>query len=193
MSIYSELVRRNINNKNDKVKNENAQGNQEGAYAPSVTKSEIADWEKRFKESVSPLVQFDTEDGKPSMKLYNGASGIEASWTGTILLKADNYVKWSFSIQNQPFIEAKFNLDKESKMIIDGLYDFYNVWKEEWSKSLSIPPSAEASTEMAAEGPPTPAPTPAPIQEAYNVGKDRNKSQIIDDHSERMRKLAGLL
>lgn len=171
------------------MENENAQAQQDDAYVPSVTTSEIADWEKRFKESVSPLVQFDTEEGKPSLRLYKGSSGVEASWAGTILLKADNYIKWSFSIQNEPFVEAKFNLDKESKTIINGLYDFYNVWKEEWSKSLSIPPSAEQETEMATGG----APTTAPIQEAYNVGKDRNRSKIIDDHSERMRKLAGLI
>lgn len=173
------------------MENEKSQIEKDGEYVPSVTKSEIADWEKRFKESVSPLVQFDTKEGKSSMRLYKGASGVEASWAGTILLKADNYVKWSFSIQNQPFVEAKFNLDKESKSIIDGLYDFYNIWKEEWSKSLSIPPSSEQGTEMSAEGPPTQA--PAPIQEAYNTGKDRNRSQIIVDHSERMRKLAGLI
>jgi hypothetical protein len=168
---------------------------EESKYTPSVSNAEIADWEKRFKEAVSPMVEFDSIEGKPSMRLYKGASGVEASWSGTITLRADNYVKWSFSIQNNPFIEAKFELDKESKTIIDSLYDFYSIWKQEWSKSLSIPPSAEEEQEGPAQLPPAPAPetATAPIQEAYNIGKDRNKQQIIDDHSDRMKKLAGLI
>jgi hypothetical protein len=174
---------------------------EENKYAPSVTTAEIADWEKRFKESVSPLVQFDSEEGKPSMKLYNGTSGIEATWSGNIVLKADNYVKWTFSIQNEPFVEAKFTLDAESKKIIDGLYEFYNIWRDEWSKSLSIPPSADkvaAGAELPAQGPPAvpgtaaTTPAPSPVTEAYNKGANRNRSRLIEDHSDRMRKLAGI-
>lgn len=188
MSIYLEQETRNINN--DKVAEQNK-------YVPSVTTAEIADWEKRFKETVSPLVQFDSEPGKPSMKLYDGASGIEATWSGNIVLKADNYVKWTFSIQNQPFVEAKFNLDAESKKIIDGLYEFYNIWKDEWSKSLSIPPSADGSAELPAQGPAAvpgtaAAPAPTPLAEAYNKGANRNRSRLIEDHSDRMKKLAGI-
>ena len=173
---------------------------EQNKYAPAVTTAEIADWENRFKESVSPMVQFDNEAGKPSMKLYNGASGIEATWSGNIVLKADNYVKWTFSIQNAPFVEAKFTLDVESKKIIDGLYEFYNIWKDEWSKSLSIPPAVDSgSAELPAQGQPavpgtasTPPPTPGAVTEAYNKGVNRNRSRIIEDHSDRMRKLAGM-
>lgn len=149
---------------------------------PEITTAEISDWETKFKESVSPMVQFDTQDGKPSMRLYNGQSGIEASWAGTIILKADNYIKWSFSLMNEPFVEAKFNINDENKRIVDALYDFYNMWKEEWSKSISIPPSAETNTEMSTDG------APATLKES-----SRTKENIISDHSERMRILAGLL
>ncbi len=78
---------------------------------PQITTSEVQEWENKFKESVSPLVQF-TQDGagNDSMKLYNGQSGVEASWAGTIVLNNDNYIKWTFSIQNEPFIECKLNL-----------------------------------------------------------------------------------
>ena len=192
MNIYSEQVTKNY--KINKVA-------EDKKYTPSVTTAEIADWEKRFKESVSPLVQFDNEPGKASMKLYDGASGIEATWSGNIVLNADNYVKWTFSIQNKPFVEAKFNLDSESKKIIDGLYEFYNIWRDEWSKSLSIPPSADsganASAELPAQGPAAApvtaaAPAPAPITEAYNKGVNRNRSRLIEDHSDRMKRLAGI-
>lgn len=176
---------------------------EENKYVPSVTTAEIADWEKRFQEAVSPLTKFNSEDGKPSMKLYNGLSGIEASWSGIISLKADNYVKWSFSILNEPFVEAKFNLNADSKKVIDGLYDFYNIWREEWSKSLSIPPSADKiadteSKDLPAQGQPAVPGTAAkptvgsPVTEAYNKGSNRNKNRIIEDHSDRMRKLAGI-
>lgn len=178
---------------------------QEQKYIPSVTTAEIADWEKRFKESVSPMTQFNSEDKQPSMKLYSGISGIEAEWSGTIPLKAENYVKWTFSIQNEPFVEAKFNLNADSKKVIDGLYDFYNVWREEWSKSLSIPPSAEkidkTSSELPAQGPPavpgTAASAPVSVGSVaetytYKNGVDRNKEKIIEDYSNRMKKLAGI-
>jgi len=150
----------------------------ENKYTPAVTSAEIADWENRFKEAVSPLVQFNSDEGKPSMNLYNGTSGVEATWSGVVQLTADNFVAWSFSIQNEPFVEAKFNLNLESKKIIDSLYDFYNIWRGEWAKSLSIPPSV--------------APEKLPVTEAYNTGGNRNRSQLINDHSERMKRLAGL-
>ena len=179
---------------------------EEQKYVPSVTTAEIADWEKRFRESVSPMTQFNTEEGKPSMKLYNGISGIEAEWSGTIPLKADNFVKWSFSLQNEPFVEAKFNLNVDSKKVIDGLYDFYNVWREEWAKSLSIPPSADnasksTTSELPAQGQPAVPGTAAtgptvgsPVTEdyVYRNGADRNKTKIIEDYSNRMKKLAGI-
>lgn len=169
--------------------------------SPQVTASEVKDWEDKFKANVSAQVQFtpatNSANGQ-SLSLYNGASGVEALWSGTIILGADNYINWSFSIQNEPFIEAKMNLNENNFTIVQNLYNFYNSWKEEWSKQLSLPNANMDDTQnMASGGPSAPAPeqpTPQagpvptpPIQE-----NRRTKLAIIEDHKERMQKLSGL-
>lgn len=164
---------------------------------PQITTSEIQEWETKFKETVTPLVQFNNdENGNGSLKLYNGQSGIEASWAGTIILNNDNYIKWSFSIQNEPFIECKLNFNEANQTILTNLYNFYQIWKNEWAKQLSIPNANLDDTNNIANGssmpdaptPATPGNEPAPIQEKNN----RTKLGIIANHRERMQKLSGL-
>lgn len=187
---------------------------------PQITSTEIQDWENKFKEAVSPQVQFEVrENGAPSMQLYNGESGIEAIWTGTILLNADNYIKWSFSIQNNPFIEAKASLTEENFQLIKKLYDFYGIWKEEWSKQLTMPNANADDTAMATGGDMS-APIPAaaspggmrggtdggnvlggatgssaggpPVNENRKSHVQKRKDGIIEEHRERMLRLAKL-
>jgi len=185
---------------------------------PQITAEEVQEWENKFKENVSPQVQFEVrENGGPSMQLYNGESGIEALWSGTILLNSDNYIKWTFSIQNNPFLDCKINLTEESFQIIKRLNDFYNNWKEEWSKQLTMPADNADDTQMNTGGnntmtPPSPASpggmdsnsanvlgagtgTPAgggsPVNERKaNIKKHRDA--IIEEHRERMLRLAKL-
>lgn len=171
---------------------------------PAVTSSEIQEWEKKFMQNVSPTVRFDKEDGKSSMKLYNGTSGIEATWSGTILLKADNYIKWSYSIQNGAFVDAKFELDDSNYGLIEKIYNFYTEWSDQWSKVLNMeePDAGLDNSAIANAIEPTPmasAPGAAPVSAAPAGGMPSNLSEsrrtkkgIIEDHSERMRKLAGL-
>lgn len=149
-------------------------------YAPAITATEITDWENRFKQSVSPLVEFEKQDNGQSMKLYSGESGIEANWKGTILLKSDNYINWDFSLQNGPFIDAKFMIDTDNNQLVNKLFSFYQQWREEWSKLLSIPPDAAIETGNDAQ---------AQLKE--NRSFTRTKESIIRDHSDRMKKLAG--
>ncbi len=172
---------------------------------PQITSQEIKDWENKFRESVSTQVQFDVDqDGAPSMKLYNGESGVEASWSGTILLGSDNYIKWSFSIQNGIFLESKLILDDQNVLLYKKTFDFYNSWKEEWSKQLTIPDDNRDDTEMQTNGAPSStAPAPAtppgddlglggnlpPMGNPVNENK-RSKESIINESRERMMRLA---
>lgn len=185
---------------------------------PQITSDEVQEWENKFKESVSPQVQFEVrENGGHSMRLYNGESGIEALWSGTILLNSDNYIKWTFSIQNNPFLDCKINLTEENFQTIKRLNDFYNTWKEEWAKQLSIPAANNDDTELAAGGANTMTPPAAPSagggdsnsanvlgvgtgasagggnpvnERKANVRKQRDA--IIKEHRERMLRLAKL-
>jgi len=150
---------------------------EEKNYAPAITSTEIAEWENRFKEIVSPLVEFEKQDNGQSMKLYSGLSGTEASWKGAILLSSDNYINWDFSLQNGPFIEAKYKLDSDNHQIIENIYNFYQQWRSEWSKMLTMPPTPEIDASHEKN-----------IQEIQK----RTKQNIIDNHSERMKRLAGL-
>lgn len=151
---------------------------------PQISQSEITEWENKFREQVSPQVKFTAAEGEPSMKLYNGISGIEATWAGTIILQSDNYIKWTFSIQNEPFVEAKMNVSEDTKLLVEKLYNLYLSWKQEWANVIGGGEPAEDSP----EGKQAPAPAPEPMAEG-----SRTKENIITEHQERMRKLAGLL
>lgn len=145
---------------------------------PQITTQEIQEWENKFKESVSPLVKFTpTGQDSNSMRFYNGESGVDATWSGIIILGNDDYVKWNFTIQNEPFIESKLNLTQENFNIFSNLYNFYNEWKQEWSKQISMPDNAMNSNDQ----------DKLPLKE-----NKRTKANIITEHSQRMRILAGL-
>lgn len=162
---------------------------------PQITTSEVQDWENKFKESVSPLVQFNNDGtANGSMKLYNGQSGYEALWSGTIMLNSDNYIKWTFSIQNEPFIEAKLSFTEENFRIITNLKNFYDSWKSEWSKQLSIPDADRQDIDNKTNGPAQPVePAPATQNAEPAIQENtRTKLSIIQNHKERMQKLSGL-
>jgi len=187
--------------------------------APKVTAAEVADLEEKFRKAISPLVKFDIQDNGFSMKFYNGESGIDASWSGTIILKADNYIKWSYSMLNGVFIESKFNIDESNKNIIANLYDFFIGWKEEISTTITEPdinnnPERVTNPDETSPQDVNPAqnlagpeslnvPQPNVGQLAENesliIKKDNSVSRknykresVIMDSAERMRRLAGL-
>lgn len=137
---------------------------------PQIQASEIETWENKFRENVSPLVQFDKIEGtNASFKFYKGVSGIEIEWGGTINLGSDEYIKWKFSILNDVFIDAKYRMTEENKNLISQIYDLYIAWSKEWSQSI-----ANLKT------------SPNPLQET------RTKQNIIMYQKGRMTKLAGL-
>lgn len=166
---------------------------------PAVTSSEIQEWEQKFIQNVTPLVKFDLQDGKHSMRLYNGESGIEATWSGIILLKADNYIKWSYSIQNEAFVDAKFTLDDSNYNLIEKIYKFYEDWRNQWSKMINTekPNLSSGQPEITnPQAPGTLATGQLPIPSSQGTGGlaevKRTTVEIINEHSDRMRKLAGI-
>jgi hypothetical protein len=153
-----------------------------------IQKSEIKSWEDRFKKDVYPFVKFMKEpllngDEKPeegefksqdegdvTMQLYSGESGIEATWFGKILLQDDNFIYWEFSLNRSPFIKSNIVLDDDSLEILKKLFDYYLTWKTYWLQALSSKSNI--------------------VQEAK--GKNRNSKFIIKNHSDRMKRLAGI-
>lgn len=159
---------------------------------PQITSSEVEQWENKFRNEVSTQVQFTSgENDGSSFRLYNGISGVEAEWAGTILFNADNFIKFTFSIQNGLFIETKVVLNQDVHELMTRLYNFYNTWKEEWSKQLSIPDANRDDTQNVANGTPEPASNEAPTPDAIQED-DRTKLGIITHHKGRMQILAGL-
>lgn len=137
---------------------------------PQIQSSEIEAWETRFRENVSPLVQFNKADGSDtSFKFYKGVSGIEIEWEGIINLGSDEYIKWKFSVLNDVFITAKYRLTEENSDLITKIYNLYIAWSQEWSQAIS-----KLSV------------SPADLKES------RNKENIIRFQKGRMTKLAGL-
>lgn len=137
---------------------------------PQIQASEIAEWENKFKQNVSPLVKFDnTGDDGTSFKFYKGSSGIEVEWSGEINLGSDEYIKWKFTILNDVFIDSKFRLNDDTKDLIKKIHDLYETWAKEWSQSMSKEENQ-----------------PAQLKE------QRNKENIIKFSKDRMTKLAGL-
>ena len=137
---------------------------------PQIQASEIAEWEKKFKENVSPLVKFHSQgENGSSFKIYNGSSGIEVEWSGEINLGSDDYIKWKFTILNDVFVDAKFKLDDDTKDLIKKIYDLYITWSKDWSQNVS-----KLETE------------PRQLKE------QRSKENIIKFSKDRMTKLAGL-
>lgn len=137
---------------------------------PQIQSSEIGEWEKRFKENVSPLVKFSTDgDNGTSYKLYKGSSGVEVEWSGEILLGSDDFIKWKFTILNDVFIDAKFKLDDDTKELIKKIHDFYLTWSKDWSQNISQLSS-----------------------DSTQLKESRSKENIIKFSKDRMTILAGL-
>lgn len=137
---------------------------------PQIQASEIAEWEQKFKENVSPLVQFDKngENGS-SFKLYKGSSGVEVEWSGIINLGSDDYIKWKFTILNDVFVDSKFKLNEDTKDLVRKIYDLYISWSKDWSQTVSKVGS-----------------------EPTQIKESRTKENIIKFSKYRMTKLAGL-
>lgn len=168
---------------------------------PAITSSEISAVEEKFKQNVTPLVQFTKGANGHSMTVYNGSAGVEAIISGTIILKTNNFIKFSLSIQKGANIEAKFQLEDDNAEIIGKLSEFYTQFREEWSQKLTMQnPDASIDGDISKQqAPGTPAGGQTPEPSAVGPGAPtpvteitRNMENIIKEHSERMRRLAGI-
>ena len=162
---------------------------------PQIKQSEIQQWESKFKKEVYPSVKFlkepigengeeikapeenpETHGFESTMQLYAGESGIDASWYGKILLEGDNFIYFELSLTKKPFIKAVFTIDENTSDIIKNLYLYYGDWKQYWSETLSGGVGVSGnSADMVSE-----------------IRKNRTSKFIIENYSERMRKLAGV-
>jgi hypothetical protein len=181
-------------------KSPNAEGK-----TPQITKAEVLKWENDFRENVSPLVKFDKQDNGFSMKFYNGESGVDSYWSGIIILKSDNYLKWNFSMVNGVFIDAKMNLDENNQKLSSNLYDFFKSWQTEVSKSITEPKEESSTFDntptpelVGPESNNIPDPSQGPPVGSLAEGLiitnriQKTRKESIMDSAERMRRLAGL-
>lgn len=108
-----------------------------GEKEPQITRSEVEAFEQKFKEVVTPSVRFDKgEDGEIKYDLYKGESGIDAKVSGVIPLQAENFIKFTFSLQDGPFMTARVEITPDIAEIITNLANYYEQWKDEWAKKL---------------------------------------------------------
>ena len=106
---------------------------------PTITQSELRDWENKFKSEVSQQVQFDQDNqGNTSFKLYDGQSGIDGSWSGRIMFGSEDFILWEFSVQNGVNIEMRTKLTDDNYKIIENIYLFFKTWKGELAQNISI-------------------------------------------------------
>lgn len=190
------------------AKNQNILKNTEDnnmANIPQINASEIAEWEAKFREEVSPSVQFAVgNNAGKSMRFYNGTTGTDAQWSGTITFQNDSWIKWNFKARDVPFIEVKAELTEECSKMLTNLFTFYNSWKDEWIKKLTIPDNVRKDVDANTGGAQQNVPPPAPAQAAGNTPPPpppaggavneqfRTKESIIDLNRERMMRLAKL-
>lgn len=138
----------------------------------AVDISEIKKWEQMFLQNVWKDVNFTNKAGQDhSFEFYDGYNGIEVKWKGRMRFKDEEYLDWSFSIQDGIFLDGRFQLDVEKKEITLKLYNLYADWKSKWLDYLSKGGKGADSS---------------------NISEGRTKEDIIRNHQWRMSKLAGL-
>jgi|ERR1035437_18826 uncharacterized lipoprotein YehR (DUF1307 family) len=178
---------------------------------PQVTSAEVSKWEDDFRKTVSPQVQFTKQNNGYSMKFYNGQRGMEAVWSGSILLKGDNAIKWTFSMTNGPYVEVKMNLDEDNSKILANMYAFYVQWQKDVSTTISEPKNEREANKSSIDtdemstgqlnGPEnanaslaqTSSTLPQVGQGSLAEGRTKHgREKLISESSERMKRLAGL-
>ena len=87
-----------------------------------------------------------------------------------ILLEDDNFIYFELSLSKSPFVKATLSLDDQTSDIMKNLYLYFIDWKQYWLEALS-----GAGGDMVNE-----------------IRNNRSSKFIIENYSERMRKLAGV-
>lgn len=167
---------------------------------PQITQAEIDKYKNVFDEKIGHYaVSYDkNEEGEESMGIYQGDSGIDANWSGSIILEQDYSVKWNFSILNGASIDAKMKLNDENKNLISNVYDIYEIWRDGLKQYLvgggeeaSAGGFEDAGEEIVSGGPAetSPAGEEMPLAESKTI---KGRQGLINESSDRMKRLAGL-
>jgi hypothetical protein len=155
--------------------------------AAQITQAEINELKSIFEQKIGNYsVTFNKdENGNEDFSVYDGYSGEDAFWSGSIVLEQDYYVKWQFSLKNGATItESTFRINEQNKNIISEIYDIYNIWSDKLSKYIrgeeSMPTNKEEEKLENEE---------ESLAESRTIeGRKKN----IDESYERMKKLSGL-
>jgi hypothetical protein len=158
---------------------------------PRITQAEIEKLIKIFEEKVGrySVVFNKDENDEYDFKIYNGESGADAYWSGSIILEQDYFVEWEFSLVNGVDIKnATFNINESNKNICENIFDVYNIWYNQISKFIrsdAEAPSMNSGEEVVQGG----------GEEEMSLSESRTikgRKTLIDSSSDRMKRLAGI-
>ena len=118
--------------------------------AAQITQAEINELKSIFEQKIGNYsVTFNKdENGNEDFAVYDGDSGEDAFWSGSIILEQDYYVNWQFSLKNGVTImESTFKINEQNKNIISEIYDIYNIWSNKLSQYIRGEESISTNSE----------------------------------------------
>lgn len=158
---------------------------------PRITQAEIEKLIKIFEEKVGrySVIFNKDENDEYDFKIYNGESGADAYWSGSIILEQDYFVEWEFSLLNGVDIKnAIFRINESNKNICENIFDIYNIWYNQISKFIrsdAETTSMNSGEEVVQGG----------EEEEMSLSESRTikgRKTLIDSSSDRMKRLAGI-
>lgn len=164
--------------------------------AAQITQAEINELKSQFESKIGnySIVFKKNEEGKEIFQVYDGESGEDAYWSGSIVLEQDYYIDWEFSLKNGATIsKAAFKINENNKGIVNTIYDIYQIFSDNLNKYIrtdgeSSGMEAETSGEEIISGGEE-TEEPETIAESRTI---KSRKNIIDSSSDRMKRLAGL-
>lgn len=159
-----------------------------------ITQAEIDALKSQFEGKIGnySIAFKKDEEGKeiPPM-VYNGESGEDAYWSGSIILEQDYYIDWEFSLKNgAKILKAAFEINENNKGIVNTIYDIYQIFSDNLNKYIrrdgeSSDVGMGDSGEEIISG----------EEETETIAESRtikSRKNMIDSSSDRMKRLAGL-
>lgn len=168
-----------------------------------ITKAEIDKYKKMFNDKIDYYaINFNTkEEGEQvvdDFEIYKGDSGVDASWSGSIILEKDYFINWEFSILNGVYIDCKMRMNDSNKNVINNIYEVYTNWREDLSKYIVSSPKdfssdtpSDSGEEIVSGGPAETSPEgeSMPLSESRTT---KGRQKTINESVNRMKRLAGL-
>jgi RecG-like helicase len=179
-----------------------------------ITQAEIDSLKKKFEQKLGKysVVFSKNEEGKEDLQIYKGQSGEEAYWSGAIIMEKDYFIKWEFSLKNGVTIkEATFQVNDDNKDIVEKIYNLYNIWFEEIGQFIkndtidavsSVSDNIENEIDEESEDLEDLNDEEEDLEgidglnENFKISSRRNvknRAKDVQDSSDRMKRLAGLL